>query len=94
MENIYCNENGTTLEDEEIFQRDVNSGGNAAGKTTKDEENAFQWFVKSAEGGNRVNNVGQDSLGNCYQDGIESTKDEEKAFQWYLKSVEGVNSVG
>ncbi|RHZ57536.1 hypothetical protein Glove_386g18 [Diversispora epigaea] len=57
--------------------------------TTKDEEKAFEWYMKSAEGGS---NRGQFSLGNCYRDGIGITKDEEKAFRWYMKSAEGGNS--
>ncbi|RHZ83587.1 hypothetical protein Glove_91g45 [Diversispora epigaea] len=58
---------------------------------TKDEEKAFQWFLKSSEGGNHF---GQYSLGTCYYEGIGITKDEEKAFQWSLKSAEGGNSHG
>ncbi|RHZ72881.1 hypothetical protein Glove_236g22 [Diversispora epigaea] len=64
--------------------------GNGIG-TTKDEEKAFQWYLKSAEGGN---SIGQFNLGNCYENGIGTTKDEEKAFQWYLNSAEGGNNDG
>ncbi|RHZ78094.1 hypothetical protein Glove_168g28 [Diversispora epigaea] len=39
--------------------------------TTKDEEKAFQWFIKPAEGGKY-------NLGHCV---IGTTKDEGKAFQ-------------
>ncbi|RHZ54981.1 hypothetical protein Glove_421g2 [Diversispora epigaea] len=42
-------------------------------RTTKDEEKAFPWNLKSSEGGIHL---GQNNLG-----------DEEKAFQWYLKSA-------
>ncbi|RHZ64743.1 hypothetical protein Glove_320g193 [Diversispora epigaea] len=59
--------------------------------TTRDEEKAFQWYLKSAKGGN---SYGQFILGGCYRQGIGTTKDEEKAFQWYLKSAEGGNSDG
>ncbi|RHZ82320.1 hypothetical protein Glove_109g424 [Diversispora epigaea] len=66
--------------------------------TSKDNEKAFLWFLKSTEGGNRY---GQCNLGYCYRHGIGTTKDEEKAFQWsnnlgygyqlwwYLKLAEG-----
>ncbi|RHZ73726.1 hypothetical protein Glove_229g102 [Diversispora epigaea] len=64
--------------------------GNGIG-TTKDEKKAFQWYVKSAEGGNII---GQNTLGECYYYGNGTTKDEEKAFQWYLKSAEGGDSNG
>ncbi|RHZ67566.1 hypothetical protein Glove_300g26 [Diversispora epigaea] len=60
-------------------------------ETTKDEEEAFQCCLKSAEEGN---SEGQFRLGYCYEHGIGTTKDKEKAFQWYLKSAEGGNSNG
>ncbi|RHZ74791.1 hypothetical protein Glove_219g80 [Diversispora epigaea] len=44
----------------------------------KDEEKAFQWYMKSAE---RRYSVGQFNL--------EITKDEKKAFRWYMKSTKG-----
>ncbi|RHZ79963.1 hypothetical protein Glove_139g258 [Diversispora epigaea] len=59
--------------------------------TTKDEEKAFQWYMKSAEGGNCS---GQNNLGDCYRNGIGTTTDEEKAFQWFMKSAEGGNTNG
>ncbi|RHZ84535.1 hypothetical protein Glove_79g93 [Diversispora epigaea] len=59
--------------------------------TTKDEEKAFQWYLKSAEGGDHT---GQFNLGDCFEKGIGTTKDEEKAFQWYLKSAEGGDHAG
>ncbi|RHZ55008.1 hypothetical protein Glove_421g46 [Diversispora epigaea] len=59
--------------------------------TAKDEKKAFQWYLRSAEGGN---SCGQQKLGYFYQNGIGTTKDEEKAFQWYLKSAEGGNHMG
>ncbi|RHZ82064.1 hypothetical protein Glove_114g176 [Diversispora epigaea] len=52
--------------------------------TTKDKKKAFQWYLKSAEGGNHM---GQRNLGCCYQQGIGTIKDEEKAFQWYLRII-------
>ncbi|RHZ88802.1 hypothetical protein Glove_21g166 [Diversispora epigaea] len=52
--------------------------------TTKDEKKAFQWYLKSAEGGS---SRGQYNLGYYYHNG----KDEKKAFQWYLKLSEGGN---
>ncbi|RHZ89379.1 hypothetical protein Glove_15g26 [Diversispora epigaea] len=59
--------------------------------TTKDEVKAFQWYLKSAKGGNHME---QNNRVNCYHDGIGTLKDEEKAFQSYIKSAEGVNSNG
>ncbi|RHZ83839.1 hypothetical protein Glove_87g38 [Diversispora epigaea] len=59
--------------------------------TTKDEKKAFQWYLKSAEGGN---SEAMFEFGNRYEYGIGTTKDEEKVFQWYLKSAEGGNSNG
>ncbi|RHZ57520.1 hypothetical protein Glove_386g34 [Diversispora epigaea] len=53
--------------------------------TTKDEEKAFQWYLRSAED---ENNNGQNNLGYYYND-IGTTKDEEKTFHWYIKSAEG-----
>ncbi|RHZ87533.1 hypothetical protein Glove_33g99 [Diversispora epigaea] len=52
-------------------------------KHFSDEKKAFQWCLKSAEGGNRA---AMFYLRNCYLNGIRTVKDEEKAFQWYLKS--------
>ncbi|RHZ89442.1 hypothetical protein Glove_14g11 [Diversispora epigaea] len=59
-------------------------------ETEKDKEE-FQWYMKSAEGGNLL---GQNNLGYCYDNGIGTTKDEKKAFQWYLKSAEGGDHTG
>ncbi|RHZ71733.1 hypothetical protein Glove_255g13 [Diversispora epigaea] len=62
-------------------------------ETTKDEEKAFQWYLKSAKRGNHLRQTeggsgyGQHNLRYCYENGMR-TKDEEKAFQWYLKSAE------
>ncbi|RHZ88958.1 hypothetical protein Glove_19g64 [Diversispora epigaea] len=55
------------------------------------EEKVFQWYLKSAEGGN---SNGQDSLGNCYSNRIGTTKDEEKAVTWYSKSSESGDKYG
>ncbi|UZO08334.1 uncharacterized protein OCT59_028592 [Rhizophagus irregularis] len=49
----------------------------------KDEFKAFEFYLKSAEGGN---SDAQNNLGYCYQNGIGITKDEKKAFEWYLKA--------
>ncbi|RHZ89412.1 hypothetical protein Glove_14g9 [Diversispora epigaea] len=49
-------------------------------ETEKDKEK-FQWYLKSAEGGDHG---GQNNLGSY----------EEKAFQWYLKSAEGGDNKG
>ncbi|RHZ84454.1 hypothetical protein Glove_81g71 [Diversispora epigaea] len=54
--------------------------------TAKDDEKAFQWYMKSAEGGNHT---AQCSLGYRYENGIGTTKYEKKAFQWYMKSAKG-----
>ncbi|RHZ80742.1 hypothetical protein Glove_132g131 [Diversispora epigaea] len=70
-----------------------------------DEEKEFQWYPKSAKGGNHI---GQSYLVYCYLNGIGTTKDDEKAFQFgigmtkyeekafklYLKSAEGGNNSG
>ncbi|RHZ83863.1 hypothetical protein Glove_87g185 [Diversispora epigaea] len=64
---------------------------NNLGYCCEDEEKAFQWYLKSAEGGN---SDGQCYLGYCYHFGIGTKKDDEKAFQWYLKSAEGRNIAG
>ncbi|CAB4472922.1 unnamed protein product [Rhizophagus irregularis] len=45
----------------------------------KDEFKAFEFYLKSAEGGN---SDAQNNLGYCYQNGIGITKDEKKAFEW------------
>ncbi|RHZ83912.1 hypothetical protein Glove_86g217 [Diversispora epigaea] len=55
--------------------------------TIKDEEKAFQWYLKStnnlkAEG---EDCKGQNKLGYCYLLGTGTAKDEEEIFQWYLK---------
>ncbi|RHZ89438.1 hypothetical protein Glove_14g36 [Diversispora epigaea] len=85
MENICDNEIGTTKKFQYSIDHEYGIG------TKKDEDKAFQWYLKSAEGGNHMR---QNKLGYCYQHGIGTTKDEEKAFQWYLKSAEGGNNMG
>ncbi|RHZ79193.1 hypothetical protein Glove_151g16 [Diversispora epigaea] len=57
--------------------------------TTKDEKKAFQWYLKSAEGGDSGAH-----LGLLYEEGVGTTKDHRKAFQWYFKSAEGGYSSG
>ncbi|RHZ80708.1 hypothetical protein Glove_132g110 [Diversispora epigaea] len=49
-------------------------------------EKALQCYLKSAEEGN---NIGQNNLGTCYDNGIGTIKDQEKEFQWNLKLAEG-----
>ncbi|RHZ74817.1 hypothetical protein Glove_219g162 [Diversispora epigaea] len=101
MKTIFYNEIRTT-EGKEKFERYLTlaEAGNHIGRnnryyfgsgTTEDEGKAFQWYLKSAEGGD---SDGQYSLGYCYQNGIGTTKDEEKAFRWYLKSAEAGNLLG
>ncbi|MFR1842120.1 MAG: MobP3 family relaxase [Oscillospiraceae bacterium] len=46
---------------------------------------AFGWFLKSAEEGNKF---GQYTLGNLYYYGNGTDKDLSQAFQWYMKSAE------
>lgn len=46
---------------------------------------AFGWFLKSAQEGNRF---AQYSLGNLYYYGNGTDKDLSQAFQWYMKSAE------
>ncbi|RHZ86021.1 hypothetical protein Glove_57g84 [Diversispora epigaea] len=58
---------------------------------SKDRKKVFQWYLKSAEGGN---GNGQFIIGYSYVNGIGTTKGEKKTFQWYLKSAEGGNSKG
>ncbi|GBB90794.1 hypothetical protein RclHR1_01790001 [Rhizophagus clarus] len=50
----------------------------------KDEFKAFEFYLKSAVGGNLS---AQNNLGYCYQNGIGITKNEKKAFEWYLKAA-------
>ncbi|RIA90344.1 hypothetical protein C1645_876138, partial [Glomus cerebriforme] len=50
----------------------------------KDENKAFEFYLKSSEGGNAS---AQNNLGNCYQNGIGTKKDEKKAFECYLKAA-------
>ena len=44
--------------------------------------------MESAKNGH---SCGQDSLGNCYEDGIGTNKDKRKAFEWYEISARGGN---
>ncbi|RHZ71744.1 hypothetical protein Glove_255g18 [Diversispora epigaea] len=60
-------------------------------KHFRDNEKAFQRYLKSAEGGNYK---GQNMLGYCYQNGIGTIKDEGKPFHWFLKSAEWGNHRG
>ncbi|RHZ57819.1 hypothetical protein Glove_383g4 [Diversispora epigaea] len=60
-------------------------------KHSSDHAKAFQWYLKSAEGGDKN---GQHNIGYFYENGIGTTKDEGKAFKWYLKSAQGGNLKG
>ncbi len=53
--------------------------------TEQNYEQAFEWFFKSAQEGNRF---AQYSLGNQYYYGNGTDKDLSQAFQWYMKSAE------
>ena len=53
--------------------------------TQQDYEKAFEWFLKSAEEGNRF---AQYSLGNLYYYGNGTDKELSQAFNWYMKSAE------
>ena len=53
--------------------------------TQQDYEKAFEWFLKSAQEGNRF---AQYSLGNLYYYGNGTDKDLSQAFHWYMKSAE------
>lgn len=53
--------------------------------TQQDYEKAFEWFLKSAQEGNRF---AQYSLGNLYYYGNGTDKDLSQAFNWYMKSAE------
>ncbi|RHZ43279.1 hypothetical protein Glove_812016g2 [Diversispora epigaea] len=62
------------IEQEQLFQLHLKLAEDAR----KYLEKEFQWYLKSAKGGN---SYGQNSLGDCYRNRIGTTKDEEKAFQ-------------
>lgn len=53
--------------------------------TQQDYEKAFEWFLKSAEEGNRF---AQYSLGNLYYYGNGTDKELSQAFNWYMKSAD------
>ncbi|RHZ43512.1 hypothetical protein Glove_1033g34 [Diversispora epigaea] len=60
-------------------------------RTLIDGEDAFQWYLKLAGGGN---NDGQFILGNYYMNGIGTKKDEEKHFsEWNDFSLSLVVSI-
>ncbi|KAF0437538.1 HCP-like protein [Gigaspora margarita] len=62
---------------------------NAGINVPKDDKKAFEWYLKSAKGGN---SDGQCFLASCYEEGV--SKDHNKAFEWFLKSAEGGDSFG
>src|ERR1044072_9426288 len=51
--------------------------------TDRDEQKAFEWYMKSAENGN-IN--GQYSVAMCYKYGLGTEVDKQKAVEWFLKS--------
>ena len=53
--------------------------------TQQDYEKAFEWFLKSAEEGNKF---AQYSLGNLYYYGNGTDKNFSQAFNWYMKSAD------
>lgn len=58
-----------------------------------DEDNIdiFRLYLKSVESDNSYE---QNSLENCYQNGISIAKNEKKAYECYLKFAKGSNSIG
>ena len=59
--------------------------------TTKDHNQAFYWYKKSAEAGN---SYGMNNLAARYYNGEGTTKDLEKAKYWYKKACEAGNQTG
>ncbi|CAJ0845018.1 8587_t:CDS:2, partial [Entrophospora sp. SA101] len=57
----------------------------------KDENKAFEWYLKSAED---ENSSGHNQLGHFYQYGIGVERNYNEAYQYYLKSAKNQNSVG
>ncbi|RIA91681.1 kinase-like domain-containing protein [Glomus cerebriforme] len=60
--------------------------------TPKNKIKAFEWYMKSAEGGNAC---GQCNIGLCYDKGSSGiTQNKYEAFNWYLKAANGGDSTG
>ncbi|GBB94209.1 hypothetical protein RclHR1_02310015 [Rhizophagus clarus] len=84
----YCYENGRGTDKKSA------NGGYAYGQynlgfcyenglgTVKDDEKAFEWYLKSANNGCATAQCG---LGYCYENGIGTEKDMNKAHEWYFK---------
>jgi hypothetical protein len=56
---------------------------------TKNQEEAFQWYMKSAQKGN---SFGQAAVGASYAGGLGIEKNENAAFEWMKKSAEQGNT--
>ena len=57
--------------------------------TTKNQEEAFKWYMKSAEKGN---SFGQGAVGACYAGGLGTGKNDDMAFEWMKRSAEQGNT--
>ncbi|RIA98792.1 hypothetical protein C1645_812273 [Glomus cerebriforme] len=71
----------------------------------KNEKKTFEWYLKSAENGNKM---AQNNVGDCYVSGIGTDEneteafewsigtavDDEVVFEWYLKSAIGGCAIG
>jgi TPR repeat protein len=57
----------------------------------KNPKNAFEWFLKSAEGGDELSQV---MVGSLFASGIGTQKDEVEAVRWYRESAERGYSLG
>ena len=55
----------------------------------KDYEEAFDWFMKAADGGNAA---AQYNLGLCYRNGWGVASDSLESFNWFMKAAEGGNA--
>lgn len=55
----------------------------------KNYEEAYDWFMKAAEGGNAS---AQYNLGLCYRNGWGVAPDSLESFNWFMKSAEGGNA--
>ena len=55
----------------------------------KDYEEAFDWFMKAADGGNAA---AQYNLGRCYRNGWGVASDSLESFNWFMKAAEGGNA--
>lgn len=65
-------------------QNDLGCAYSSGDGVTKDLKEAFNWFEKAAQNGNKY---GQYNLGSYYQNGFGCVKDVSKAIKWYEKSA-------